>query len=211
MSAKMTLVGELRRMTAVGEAQYEVEGRAFWTDDDLASVLARRVTARLIQAPVDLIASMTSSHALVFVDGRCPFAGTLDTETAMVTRAVGGPIDGEATIHSDGRIEFTENQATDIPVLSGLCYDLNAAAADVLTEWAADLKLGYDIKSGDASLPRSQRHEMLLTQAGAYRAKAVVASAQMIRSDVRPGRSGSSRTEAVVRSFRRLGRPGRTG
>jgi hypothetical protein len=201
------LVNELRRMTAVGVAQYEVDGRAHWSDEDLKGVLARHVCARLLQAEVDLIPT-TISGALVFLNGRVRLVGTLDTESASVTTWTGGTIPGTATVHDDGRVEFTESQATAIPVLSGLCYDLNATAADVLDDWASALKLGYDIKSGDASLPRSQRHEMLLEQAKTYRARAVVGSAQMGRSDVRLGRGRSRRTDAALQSFKRLGRPG---
>jgi hypothetical protein len=204
----MKLVKDLRRMTAVGEAQYEVDGTAFWGDEDLEGAISRHVVSRLLQAEVELIATMSPASALVFMNGRATFAGMLDVETAEVTRYTGGAIAGTAVVHSDGRIEFSENQATAIPVLSGLCYDLNAAAADVLTEWASALKLGYDIKSGDASLPRSQRHEMLLEQAEAFRSKAVAGTAQMGRTDVRPGHRGSRRIEAVQKSFRRLGRPG---
>jgi hypothetical protein len=204
----MQLVEDLRRMTAVAEAQYEIDGITFWSDEDLEKLIERHVCARLIQAEIQLIPSRTSEAALVFVDGRAPIAGTLDTESAAVVSWTGRPIPGTATIHDDGRVEFTDNQVTAVPVISGLCYDLNSAAAAVLTDWASALKLGYDIKSGDASLPRSQRHAMLLEQAEAFRARAVVGTGQMGRSDVRPARSGSSRTDAVLKSFDRLGRPG---
>jgi hypothetical protein len=201
------LVEDLRRMTAVEVAQYEVAGKPFWSDGALAEILGRHVCLRMLQAPVYLIETIDADSGLVFVNGRAPTLGTLDIESATVTTWTGSPIAGEVTVHDDGRIEFTENQATDVPVISGLCFDLNSAAADVLVQWAADLKLGYDIKSGEAELPRSQRHAMLLTQAETYRSRAVAGSGQMSRGDLR-GHGRSSRSDAVRRSFARLGRPG---
>lgn len=204
----MKLVDDLRRMTAVGKAQYEVDGAKFWTDEGLREALERHVCARLLQAEIELIPTHTAEGTLVFVNGRAPVTGILDTETATVVSWTGHPIPGTATIHDDGRVEFTANQVTAIPTLNGLCYDLNAAAAEVLTDWASALKLGYDIKSGDASLPRSQRHEMLLEQAQAFRSRAVTSSAQMVRGDLRRRGRGSSRTSAVLKAFDRLGNPG---
>jgi hypothetical protein len=200
------LVAELRRMTSVGTAQYEVGGKAFWSDEDLLALIGRHVSARLLQAQIDLIPTMDEG-AVVYVDGRAPVAGVIDVESATVTAWNGTALRGTFTLHDDGRIEFTDNQVSALPVINGLCYDLNAAAASVLTEWASALKLGYDIASGDSKLPRSQRHAMLLEQAEAFRSRALVGSARMVRSDV-GGRRGGSRTRTVLQAFDRLGNPG---
>jgi hypothetical protein len=200
------LVDELRRMTSVGTGQYEVDETKFWSDDDLLGLLRVNVSARLLQAQVALIPTMHEG-AVKYMDGRAEFGGTLDVESATVTRWDGNPLEGDFTVEPDGRIEFTENQVSALPAISGLAYDLNAAAATVMTEWAAALKLGYDIASGDSKLPRSQRHEMLLEQAEVFRSRAVVGSVSMSRSDVR-GRRGGSRTRAVLQAFDRLGNPG---
>jgi hypothetical protein len=201
------LVGELRRMTSVGTAQYEVDGRAFWTDDELLGLIGRNVSRRLLQAEIDLIPTVVEG-GILYVNGRAPVAGTLDITSASVTAWNGVALSGTFTLHEDGRIEFTDNQVSALPVISGLCYDLNAAAATVCTEWASALKLGYDIASGDSKLPRSQRHAMLLEQADTFRSRAVVGSAQMVRSDVRRGRGEGSHARAARRAFRRLGNPG---
>jgi hypothetical protein len=202
----MALVDELRRMTSVGKEQYEVDGTKFWSDDDLLGLIGRNVCARLLQAQIDLIPTMVEG-GVKYVDGRAPVAGTLDVESATVTAWNGVALSGTFTLHDDGRIEFTDNQVSALPVINGLCYDLNAAAASVLTEWASALKLGYDIASGDSKLPRSQRHAMLLEQAEAFRSRAVVGSVTMTRSDVRRGRGGG-RTRAALKAFERLGNPG---
>jgi hypothetical protein len=201
------LVAELRRMTSVGTAQYEIDGTAFWSDDDLLGVIGRNVSKRLLQAEIDLIPTIVEG-GIVYLNGRAPVAGLVDVESATVTAWNGRELNGTFTLHQDGRIEFTANQVSALPVISGLCFDLNASAADVLVEWAAALKLGYDIASGESKLPRSQRHAMMLEQAETFRSRAVVGSVQMARSDVRRGRGGSRRTQAALKAFRRLGNPG---
>lgn len=203
----MKMLEELRRMTSVGPTQYEVDGRAFWSDNELLTLIGQNVSARLVQAEITLMPTLDDG-ALVYVNGRAPVAGTLDVESATVTAWNGTEISGTYTLHDDGRIEFTANQVTALPVITGLCFDLNAAAATVMTEWASALKLGYDIQSGDSKLPRSQRHAMLLEQAEAFRSRAVIGSVQMGRSDVRRGRGGSH-AQAARRAFERLGNPGR--
>jgi hypothetical protein len=202
----MQLVDELRRMTSVGPAQYEVNEKAFWSDEDLEGLIGRNVSRRLLQSQIDLIPTVADG-LVVYVNGRAPVAGLLDVESAAVTRWNGEELSGTFTLHDDGRVEFTDNQVSALPAITGLCYDLNAAAAAVCTEWASAVKLGYDIASGDAKLPRSQRHAMLLEQAEAFRSRAVVGSVQMGRSDMR-GRRGGSRTRAIRTAFDRLGNPG---
>jgi hypothetical protein len=201
----MQMVDELRRMTAVGSEQYEVDGKKFWSDDDLLGVIGRNVSRRLLQAQVDVEPTMADG-GVAYVNGHAPVAGTLDVESATVTAWNGADLAGEATLHPDGRVEFTVSQVSALPVITGLCYDLNAAAASVLIDWASALKLGYDISSGDARLPRSQRHAMLLEQAEVFRSRSVVGSVQMTRSDMR--RSFGGRTRSARRAFRRLGNPG---
>jgi hypothetical protein len=201
------LVAELRRMTSVGTTQYEVDGRAFWSDEDLSGLIGQNVSRRLLQSQIDLMPTILDG-AVVYVNGRAPVAGILDVASAVVTRWDGVELSGTFTLHDDGRIEFTDNQVSALPVISGLCYDLNAAAATVCTEWASALKLGYDIASGDSKLPRSQRHAMLLEQAETFRSRACVGSVQMTRSDGRRGRGEGSHARAARRAFRRLGNPG---
>lgn len=142
---------------------------------------------------------------MVFREGRVDFEGTLDTESASLVNFWGGPIQGEATIYGDGRIEFTENQVGKNPLLTGTTYDLNGAAADVLTDWASAVKLGYDIETDGQTLSRSQRHKQLLEQAEAFRKRAIIGSVRMMRTDVKPKSHNRPFTRAIEESFDKLG------
>jgi hypothetical protein len=208
LSIGTAVVEALRRITSVGNAQYTLNGTAFWTDEQLAEVLERHVPMRLIQAPISLIDTLDAEAGIVFVNGRAPAVGMLDIENVTVTNWTGGDLLGDATVHSDGRVEFTENQASTVPVISGLCYDIFGSGAEVVTSWAGALSEGADVTIDGQSIKRSQRHEQLLAQADSLRARAVAGTAQMTRSDGRGG-NGMRRSDAVRRSFARLGRPGR--
>jgi hypothetical protein len=202
------VIAALRRITSAGPAQYMVDGTAFWTDAQLAEVLERHVPMRLIQAPITLIETLDAGAGIVFLDGRAPALGMLDVENVVVTAWTGVALFGDATVHSDGRVEFSDDQASAVPVISGLCYDLFGAGAEVLTGWAGALTEGADVTIDGQSIKRSQRHEQLLAQADSLRARAVAGTSQMTRSDARGG-NGTRRSDAVRRSFARLGRPGR--
>lgn len=207
MPVSSTLVDRLRRMTAVSVSQYTIDSHTYWSDTDLTGALEGRICARLLQAEIDLIPTVKEGGGIEFVNGQVRLPGTLDTENASVISFGGTKIAG-TTIHDDGRIEFTTSQVTSAPLLSGLCYDLNGAAADVLTDWAAAVKLGYDLSTDGQSLKRSQRHEQLLSQAEAFRARAVVGSINLGRSDSRPAGANTGKTRAALTAFERWGQWG---
>lgn len=178
------IVDELRRMCAVEKAQYTVGGTAYWTDDQLKAVLDRHVSEQLLQAPVERVRTLDETNRWVVLNGTVAISGALDTETAHINDSAGRSLEG-TTIHPDGRIEFAEDQIRYFLYLTGLAYDLNCAAADVLTDWAAAVKAGYDVVVDGQQMSRSQRHAQLLKQAETFRNKAVVGSVRVRRGDQR--------------------------
>lgn len=170
------IVDELRRMSAAPTEQF--------TDADLEVVLAQRISDRPLQAPIERIATVAEGGARVVLDGQVAVAGTLDAENAAVFALNGAAVSG-VTIHGDGRLAFDADQSQQSLLLTGLAYDLNAAAADVLEQRAAGLAEGYDITVDGQTMKRSQRHAQLLEQAKAYRSKAVIKTVRLTRSDVR--------------------------
>ncbi len=181
----MPLVDELRRMCAVEEAQYTIAGTDYWSDEQLQAVLDHHVSAQFLQAPVERVRTLNGSNQWVVLNGEVSVSGALDTETATVTDSAGKEVSG-VTFHPDGRIEFATDQAHFFLFLTGLAYDLNRAAADVLTDWAAAVKGGYDVTVDGQQMTRSQRHSQLLEQAKAFRNRAVVGTVRLRRGDQRP-------------------------
>jgi len=184
------IVDELRRMAAVGSEQYVIDERPFWADEDLEEVLEQRISARLLQAPVRLIPTVEGGGKVVSKNGEVEISGTLDPKTVTIIEVNGATIEG-VTAHKDGRLEFATDQSFHVPLISGLAYDLNGAAADVLTDWAAAVKDGYDVTLDGQSMSRSQRHSQLLEQAEAFRARSPIGSVRMRRRDVRSRKGGA--------------------
>lgn len=181
------IVDELRRMCAVEKDQYTVAGTAYWSDAHLQAALDRHVSERFLQGPVHRVMTLDESNRWVVLNGEVAVSGSLDVETAYITDSTGAKAEG-ATIHSDGRIDFAEDQIRFYLYLTGLAYDLNAAAADVLTDWAAAVKEGYDVTVDGQQMSRSQRHRQLLEQARTFRSQAVAGPVQLRRADLRPSR-----------------------
>jgi hypothetical protein len=181
------IVDELRRMCAVEKDQYTIGSTAYWTDDQLEGVLANHVAEQLLQVPVVEVVTRSEANQLQAMNAHVTFPGTLDIETATVTDSAGAAVEG-VTFHADGRLDFASDQIGRPLYLTGLVYDLNAAAADVLTDWASAVKGGYDVTVDGQQLKRSQRHAQLLAQAEEFKRKRVIRSVRMRRGDQLPRR-----------------------
>lgn len=81
-----------------------------------------------------------------------------------------------------GKWTFTSGQNPTV-FATGKAYDLNAAAADVLDTWAAQLAGMYDFSADGATFKRSQLAGSLRGQAAVFRRAAKVRTAQVVTSD----------------------------
>lgn len=199
------LVAELRSLTGVGTESYESAGIKRWSDAELEAKLGTRVSGIFVQSPVELIPSLSPEGGLEFLAGRVPVDGSLDVDTATFVTFWGGQIPGKGTVTPFGFCTFTESQVASMPLLSGTAYDLYGAAADILTDWASAVKLGYDLTTDGQTLKRSQRHEQLMDQAEDFRKRAVIGSVRMERRDVKADNRSRVRTRALLESFNRWG------
>lgn len=199
------LLAELRSLTGVGTESYESAGVKRWSDAELEAKLGTRVSGIFVQSPVELIPSLSPEGSLEFLAGRVPVDGSLDVDTATFVTFWGGQIPGTGTVTPFGFCTFTESQVASMPLLSGTAYDLYGAAADILTDWASAVKLGYDLTTDGQTLKRSQRHEQLMGQAEDFRKRAVIGSVQMRRGDVKADNRSRVRTRALLDSFNRWG------
>jgi hypothetical protein len=83
-----------------------------------------------------------------------------------------------------GAVTFAANQAGTALYLTGRSYDLYAAAADTLTDWAAKVALQFDFSSDQQSFSRSQKQAQLRQAAESYRRQARPRTANLTRPDV---------------------------
>lgn len=71
--------------------------------------------------------------------------------------------------------------------IRGVCYDLNAAAADGWEQIAGRESPKFDFKSSTKSFTRSQAYDHAVSQAARYRSKAWAIDHAVERSDTLPG------------------------
>lgn len=165
-----SLIDELRRLVGAGEEEYEINGTAYWTDSQLAELLAqaaRTVTVPLAPEPGRQIVAATIDIPGV-IDPDAP--GTIKDTRG---RNLETELEVAWSVDRNGAVSFAE----DVARLGrlywiGISQDPHGAAAEALESWASAVKLGYDVSIDGQDLSRSQRHEQLLKQAECEREKA---------------------------------------
>lgn len=94
-------------------------------------------------------------------------------------------VTAEATAdYTRGRWTFPETRWPTVMVV-GCFYDPYGAAADLLDQWAAKLKLEFSFSSDGQSFQRGEKIAHLAAVARTYRAKQQPATAAMLRPDLR--------------------------
>jgi hypothetical protein len=152
-----------------------------WSDDDLQDALdAFRIEERYLPlAEQDTIAPGGAVSYLIFL-APC---GDWDEAAQLVDNgyAVLSPATSD---FQNGRWTFTTEPAYPV-YLTGYTYDLNGAAAQILDQWAAQVKLQFSFSSGQQRFERQQQHAMLTQQAALCRRKQRPRCVPQIRGDVR--------------------------
>lgn len=109
--------------------------------------------------------------------------GDWETDVTLVDGRYNPLTPSSSDLHA-GRWKFATTQLQGV-YLSGTCYDLYGAAADLLEEWAAKLNQEYDFSPNHgAYFKRSQQAEAKLKLAQMYRQKQRPVAVEMTRSDV---------------------------
>jgi hypothetical protein len=178
----MSLVEELRTLTASGTAEYTAGTATFWSDAQLQSVLDRNRSLIDFQ-PIHWMPQRATSGGIVeYKRGQVETSLRLEANGGTVQVAAGGTVGGW-TITTDGFFETTTNAQGTAYYFSAWAYDLNAAAADVCTSWASALKGLVDVSSDDQSLKLSQKRQSLIDMAQEFRKKAPVKEGRLTRAD----------------------------
>jgi hypothetical protein len=105
---------------------------------------------------------------------------------AVITPVTSEPIVGHWSFELTPFVNGTVPGQLPPVFATGKVYDPYAAAADLLEFWAAQLAGSYDITVDGQTLRRSQLMAAKLAMATAYRRKAKIRRATMVRTDVAP-------------------------
>jgi hypothetical protein len=158
-STMSSLISTLRGMTNAGTADYTIAGSAYWTGDQLQTVLDRYSIA-VREEPLTSF-SVTISGTVTWKDYQSNYRWfeTTDGGTARFTVSDGqGNNQGTANWSADyerGLVTFGSNTGGSALYLTGYAYDVYAAAADVWRQKASQYAITFDFTTDNHSVKRS--------------------------------------------------------
>lgn len=196
MTARTTmssLISTLRGMTNAGTADYTVAGSAYWSDDQLQTILDR-YRAEVRQEPLNSFPVTTTGGSVAWYDYQSAsrwFETTNGGTARFVVKDAGGTVNGTANWSADyerGLITFGANTGGTAYYLTGYAYDVYAAAADVWRQKAGQYAVAIDFSTDNHRVTRSHIVKECQRMADYYAGMAVTSvtsgSANMERSDL---------------------------
>lgn len=155
-----TLITALRGFTNAGTADFTIAGTAYWSDEQLQTILDRFCT-RFIDAELVAHPQQNSENVTEWKEYSTYFdwleTTSEGTSRFIVTDGLGGVIsaDDYTVNYEVGIITFTEDQAGLGRYLTGFSYDIYAAAAEVWEQKAAQYATMIDFSTDNHSVKRS--------------------------------------------------------
>jgi hypothetical protein len=154
------LIADLRAMTDTGYEDYKVAGVYYWSDKHLQDYLDR-YRFDFIEAELQPI-QQYSNGTTYYLDYRSQY-GNLESVASgtgvFKLDNAGGTNQATSTWSADyrrGIITFTSDTAGSSMFLTGRSYDMNAAAADIWRNKAANAAKMYSFSAGGQSFQRNQ-------------------------------------------------------
>ena len=183
------LIDTLGGMTNAGTADYTLGTAVYWDGDQMQRVLDRHrmdvVRDQLVPNPYH-----ASGGTLNYYEYRSHFGNfeqtTGGTSIFLVEDSTGADqgTAGYSVDYERGIVTFTTDRQGSVYYLTGRSYDLNAAAADIWRIKAGHVASGYDVRTDNTTLSRSQLKKQYLEMAAEYSIAAPVHSVSIGRGDV---------------------------
>ena len=188
------LILQVRSMANAGTADIVIAGTTYHTDDQLQSTLDRHRE----QIERETLAIATDYQNVTPVHPRYQWSEpNVDRSTSgsaawKIQNGAGSVYAGSAgtaaadySVNYDAR-EITFNSDTNGTTyyLTYRSYDLERAAADVWEDKAAYVAAGFDVRTDNHDLKRSQLRQSYLDMAKSYKRRAKPKSARFVREDV---------------------------
>lgn len=182
------LIAELRGMCNAGSADYTINGVAYWTDDQLQSILDRNKTEvideRLVAVSEDL--GGTTSYTRYY-SRHGNYEATTGGSLIFVVKNSSYTAVGTASYTPDyytGEIVFSSNTAGSAYYLTGRSYDLDAAAADVWDRKASQItSAAYSWSTDNMRVDKTAMRKEAVEMARYYRGMAGPSSLNLSRGD----------------------------
>lgn len=174
-------IQRVRSLTFAGTADYALGTANYWDADQIEQVLDRH-RVDVVRHHLYSEATYIGGGSVTYVLHRSQY-GNLESGTALVVEDSVGDDRGTATYAADlqrGDFTFTTDQAGTVLYLTGRSYDTNAAAAELLEEWAASESRSFDFQTDGQSFSRSQKAQGLRDQARLLRKRSRVKTKRLL-------------------------------
>lgn len=183
----LDLVEIVRGMADVGPADFKIGAVSYWSDAHIQQALDRHridiYEEELEQWPV-----LGTAGVYEYYEYRAS-RGNLESGTAYFTVSdlAGGSAPTYTADYISGIITFSADTSGSAYMLTARSYDLNAAAADIWRNKAANAAKYYDFQTDNHRVSKSQLYKQYMDMAKVYEAQSDTQSfavTQINRSDV---------------------------
>lgn len=188
----LTIIQELRLLTETAENDETVDGVAYWTDEQLQSILDRSRTdyIQLVIRPISrLIAGGTYEYVTYPFPAGIEWVETGDTDNVFIVQDTQGNIQNYAadyTVDFDAKIiTFAVSTGGDSFYFTFRSYDINKAAADV---WGKKLSLRTRLvnwKTDNHTIYEDQEYQHCLERYVFFSGLNGMRTGRMVRTDER--------------------------
>lgn len=167
-----SLITALRGFTRAGTADYSIDSTAYWTDDQIQTVLDRYALP-VRNVPLQSF-HINVSGTISWFDYQASlrfFESTQGGTARFVVKDSLGSVQGTANWSADyerGLVSFAADTKGTAYYLTGYTYDVYAAAADVWYQKAAHASEMIDFSTDNHSIKRSHVAQLALRMAQRY-------------------------------------------
>jgi len=169
------LVTSLREMCRAGTADYSLGTVAYWSDDQLQTILDR-YSRKVIDEPLQVTPdNINGTASFTFYQSKNRFMESTSSGTAIfiIRDSLGSAVaSGYTPNYENGQITFTNNTLGTAYYLTANSFDIYAAAADVWRSKAADAAYAIDFSTDNHTIKRSHIAKLALMMADRYEAMA---------------------------------------
>lgn len=186
-SGMSNLITELRQRAEAGTAEYSLDNRVYFSDEDLQAHLDRH-RADVTREALRVVPTYQGSSAVYqdyYFQGAAVEDGSGGTAVWRVEDGSGSLI-GTANYTVNGaarHIRFTADQGGATLYLTYRAYDLDRAEADVWERKAAHVAQRFDVDVDNHALKRSQLYQHFTARAVAARGRAPARVTLRVRGD----------------------------
>jgi hypothetical protein len=183
----LNLIDQLRASADVGPNDYTVAGQSYWNDKQLQTVLDHhRIT--IYQEPLQPWPALDVTGYYTYYDYHAPL-GNLESGTAvfLVQQNNGGSAPSYTADYDTGVITFSTDTMGSAYILTARSYDVNAAAAEVWRNKAANAAKYFDFRTDNHQVSKSQFYKQCLDMAKYFDSQSQTQSfsvTTMTRSDI---------------------------